>query len=220
MTVIALRASRSLTRKAARYSRLPARLGLAVYPLVALLLVGCTSEEPPTHPIPPEEPQPVIGSILFACSHWKSGVRPVEDRILTNIFFAAPGDDQNRPVSPEEEAIVTSRGAKVVYRFHVPAIRVEIATDSIPPLYAFARINHARSVPLPQRQDISALVKYNRAVTDTDSQFVSELGGVIKSRYDRLNLLTIHVPDAAVPRLRAAAGVAYVHPDMIACGGV
>jgi hypothetical protein len=157
-----------------------------------------------------------IGEVLYACGDWSSQAKPDAERVRVDLFFATGPEDPNDGPTAEHEAAVTSRGGEIVHRFHLPALRVEIATEAIPGLIDNT-YRHVRTVPDPKRHDMAALVGYSRPVRDSDLERIRELGGRVTNRYTSVDLLAVEIPDTSVPALHSSSGVDYVEADGVTC---
>jgi hypothetical protein len=188
-------------------SLVPARCALL---LTAVATLGCTS---PT--VAADTPVvPLLGaSYTFACGAWQPATPPVQ-RTLLDVRLSQI--DTARAPAPDLLAELTNAGARVVYRYHGPQVRVELDVGAVPALHG---LNFAESVADPDVRDVSLLVMLAHDLTNADIGAVEALGGRVTRRFDAIDGYAVVIDDAKVPAVRALRGVTVAGFDARACLG-
>ena len=158
-----------------------------------------------------------IGAVYYRCGQWRV-TPPPEDHVLVDVFFGRRNeqDPPDRPLDDHLSA-AEAHGAFVLFQFDFPAIRAWIQTDSIPSLSDRGYFVSVHEVPDPRRYDWLAGVGYDHAVAPGDEARITELGGLIRRRFEALNQLEVQLPNRSFAELRATSGVLFVEASSQIC---
>lgn len=178
----------------------------------ALGLAGCVmGPMPPSVPASDRAAPPAVEGAAatgfhYSCGRWLA--RPAVARVVADLRLT-------RPATAEDEAAVRRQGGAVVHRFHVPVLRIAVATDAIPRLVDGEVIADAVGVRDPRRRDVPLRVRYTHPPGAGELARIAALGiRVAPDQADR-----VLAGDAAIPALRALPFVAAVAPDVPFCPG-
>ena len=166
-----------------------------------LALAACDSD--PAGP----EPEPVAAAFTYGCNTWLTDPPDPSTVVLADVEFAGETVD---------EAEVRRRGGRVVYRFHVPRLRVAIQAGMIPFLRGVWSVH---GVTDPADLDVRLYLRYSRPVTDADLQALAQVGARELQPFSfAREAVGALVADPAIPAVRALPGVTLVERmDGIAC---
>ena len=204
------------------------RLQVAVLPLMILGLWGCGSGPAGSEPTTPKASKTetdliafqqgdlVVGEVVFACNRWLE-TAPSDDPIVVNFFFARESamDPITGPTDAHKTA-VRNAGGKILYSFHVPAVRAELPRAAVRELYLQYLLSHAQAVPRHDRFDLGVSVGF-RGDGSALMQRFEELGGYIDNVYTTIPAFHGFISDAALPELRAHDEVLYLEDEGIGC---
>ena len=151
-------------------------------------------------------------SLSFVCGQWYPNA-PAVERGLFDVLWEAEGE---RP-SPDTDTLIAALAGIVVHRFHVPITRVVLAPEQVPRLDA----NRVFGVSDAHEFLVTVIVSFDHSITQEDLAFFEELQGVVRLRWGTgaLSVLSAVVPDEAIPRLRARAGIDRVTANTWSCLG-
>jgi len=156
-----------------------------------------------------------------AFTTWGNGLDHLLDRhewATVDVFFGR-GTAEGPWDGPTEEDVahVRSHGGRVLFRFHVPAVRARIMLSSIPDLVRDGFWITVRDVPDATRYDLELNIGFDRPLRDSDEELIADLGGRIRYWWDFIDGMAIVLPDRSVPVLRGRDDVAYVQVNGVAC---
>jgi hypothetical protein len=163
--------------------------------------------------------QPQLAKYLAGCP--LTPPNPPVARGVFDVYLGAP----HVPSPPSDTAVraIERRGARILHRYRVDVIRAEIDTALA---HALVRGPHPLGKRVRQVADtapltIPVVLFYGRALTASDSVFLSELKGApIKLPRDlRMRTrLFLDVHDSLIPRLQSAPGVLRTYVRGEGCG--
>jgi hypothetical protein len=161
-------------------------------------------------PAGPQSPPPVVSAprvqlipFVFTCNRFSPPINP-EALVLADLYLGTG-----------IEAAVQEAGGRVVHRFNVPVLRVEIRAGSIPGL---PKIDQALGVTDAGRHGIKeAVVTYSRTTTEADVQQLKALGGSEIHQLQSVDLIVATLPDASIPSVRRLGGVTEVGLEKHVC---
>lgn len=188
-------------------------------------LSGCGDETPDvTAPFGPELAVEVgpftIGKVVYACGEWYAA--PPGDRVLIDLFFPRSAEEgaMVRPTEAETQE-VEKRGGKIVKRFNVPAVRVDIPTGAVPYLigtHSAAVANHARAVPDRTQFDLKVSVVDTTAGGKARAlEAFRDAGGYTTTVFEHVPSFAGAISDDSVDTFRGSAPTAELHPERIIC---
>jgi hypothetical protein len=148
---------------------------------------------------------------------WGNGLAGLRERnawALVDVLFsrAAPDGSPSR----EDSLLVTSHGGRVLYEFHVPAVRARMVLSNVPSLVADGFWVSVRDVPDPTRYDVPLDAGFTHPVSEADSTLFVSLGGRVTYR-SPFDWLAGILPDRSIPPYRAQPDARYVEADGVAC---
>jgi hypothetical protein len=150
--------------------------------------------------------------LMYACGTWLYGDKPTEAKVFVDVSFdrRLQSDVYDHPTS-RHIAAVERHGGKIVYKFHFPAARVWIATDSIPALASEVPVRGVLRIADLRRYDWNAGVGYIKPYTYQEgiTRYV-ELGGKVDFVFNTINGISGLIPDRSIGALRSDPRVAYV----------
>jgi hypothetical protein len=159
-----------------------------------------------------------LGEVLYACGRWGAGGRPAAERVLVDLFFGrrSADDPPDQPLPASLDA-VRARGARILFGFAFPAVRVRIDTREIPPLVDSGIVNHARTVPDARRYDWQATVGYRRPLTASDSATFLALGGRVTYVFRVMPAISGELPNSSIAVFRQMPDVEYAEAAGVGC---
>jgi hypothetical protein len=178
----------------------------SVLVLGVLGLSGCGDGPagPQSAPPPASEPRLQMIPFFFTCKTFHPQV-DMDALVLADVYHGTG-----------VEAAVQKAGGRVVHRFQLPVLRVEIRASSIPLL---PYISHARGVTDAGKQEIKeVMIDYSRAATESDLQQLRTLGASEIKRPQFLETTVLAtLPDASIPSVRRLDGVTRLELNHYTC---
>ena len=138
---------------------------------------------------------------------------------LVDVFFgrATPaGSPCCGPTSGDIE-LVNSHGGRVLYSFHVPAVRARMILSRIPGLVADGYWITVRDVPDATRYDVPLSVGFTRPLSDDDVALFERLGGRVDHVWEFINAIAGVLPDRSIGIFMGRPDVSYVQAHSVAC---
>ncbi len=138
---------------------------------------------------------------------------------LVDVFFgrATPaGSPCCGPTSGDIE-LVNSHGGRVLYSFHVPAVRARVILSRIPGLVADGYWITVRDVPDATRYDVPVTVGFTRPVSDDDMALFVSLGGRVSQPWRWGSINAGVLPDWSIGILMGRPDVSYVQAQGVSC---
>ena len=136
---------------------------------------------------------------------------------LVDVFFGRATADGpwDGPTSGDIE-LVNSHGGRVLYSFHVPAVRARMILSRIPGLVADGYWITVRDVPDATRYDVPLSVGFTRPLTDDDVALFERLGGRVDYVWE-FNAIAGVLPDRSIGIFMGRPDVSYVQAQGMAC---
>ena len=148
---------------------------------------------------------------------------PPVARGVFDVYLGSP----RVPSPPSDTAVraVERMGARILHRFHVDVIRAAMDTAVA---HALVRKPEPRALMVRQVAEtapltVSLVIAYGRALTASDSVFLSELQGapiVLPRDLRRRTRIFVEAHDSLIPRVVSASGVIGVSVRGEGCGTV
>jgi len=137
---------------------------------------------------------------------------------LVDVFFGRESEDDLRdaPTSGDIE-LVQSHGGRVLYSFHVRAVRARIVLSRIPDLVADGHWITVRDVPDVTRYDVPLSVGFTGSLTDDDIELFRSLGGRVDYIWHFIDAIAGVLPDRSIATLRRRRDVKYIEVESVAC---
>jgi hypothetical protein len=135
-----------------------------------------------------------------------------------DVFFGRASADGpwDGPTTDDIEP-VESQGGRVLYSFHVPAVRARLIYSRIPGVVQGGLWVTVRDVPDATRYDVPLTVGFNRPLTDDDADALGRLGGRVTYRFQFINALSGILPDRSIPVYQGRPDVAYAQASGVTC---
>jgi hypothetical protein len=145
-------------------------------------------------------------------------LRGRDEWALVDVFFgrSTEAGPWGAPTA-HDIALVTAHGGRVLYRFHIPAVRARMVLSRIPDLVGAGEWITVREVPDPTRYDLELSVGFTRPLTDADVEDFVRLGGRVTYAWDFINALAGILPDRSIPAYQERADVAWVQANGVSC---
>lgn len=176
--------------------------------LRSMLVLGVAALSGCDDPAGPEL-QPQLIPFMFSCNTWTPEI-PAGAAVLADLQLGG-GVGKSRVKS-----IVRRNGGHVVHDYNVDVLRVAIRAGDIPGLPGVA---WARGVTEPETLEARVLVIYSRTPTDADVQELQARGGHDFTVLALSKLISVTLPDGAIPGVRLLPAVTVVEADGAACAG-
>jgi len=160
------------------------------------------------------------GAIIGGCGAFAYRPDTPGDSVTIDVLIArVPADSSMRSHIYElpvpEQALDTLRaiGARVIYRFHLPYVRIRMRKTETARLEGIADL--FRQVPDPEQHAIDVVVTYWDEPTDRDVRRFLGLGGIMddRGRWD----ISGSLPDESIERLRRERTVESIQATGVAC---
>lgn len=137
---------------------------------------------------------------------------------LVDVFFgrASAEGPWDGPTTADID-LVKSHGGRVLYSFHVPAVRARLILSRIPGLVEEGFWVTVRDVSDATRYDVPLSVGFNRPLTDDDVDTFARLGGRVTYRFEFINALAGILPDRSIPAYQDRSDVDYVQASGVMC---
>lgn len=190
-------------------------------------LAGCGSSGAPSedkHPDKARDPGETyavpaggpVGSVTrnFFCE-WDPSP-PSHEKVVVDLMLQL--HDRKAQQTSEELQIIQQTGGRILHRFNVALVRVELDTSALRRLvHGPDRIaTSAYGVTDPANYDVAVQVSYTRAVTDTDETALLGLGARNVARA-ATRILYSRLPDAIIPQVARLPGVDSVQASVVVC---
>jgi hypothetical protein len=183
----------------------------------ATLVLSACATEPLDYDLPERDfslnPQALVEPrVLFICGRWIEGNAPPEEKIFIDVSFVRPTlDDPYKQATSADIDAIERNGGKVVYKFHVRAVRAWIPTASIPALEKEKAVNLIFGVTNLSRYDWVVGVGYVKPYSYQDGAVrFRELGGRVDYEFSSINAIGGILPDQSISQIRRDAHIDYV----------
>lgn len=113
--------------------------------------------------------------------------------------------------------LVRSHGGRVLYSFHVPAVRARMVLSRIPDLVLQGYWITVRDVPDATRYDVRMSVGFTRPITPDDVELFESLGGRVDYYWEFIDAIAGVLPDRSIAVFRSRPDVSWVEADGVAC---
>jgi len=189
-------------------------------PSAALLLLPDDFELPPPDTSLDPDRLTVGDYLVTPCGlHSGDGFWERHEWVLVDVFFgrATPaGSPCCGPTSGDIE-LVNSHFGRVLYSFHVPAVRARMILSLIPYLQRDANWITVRDVPDATRYDVPVTVGFTRPVSDDDVALFVSLGGRVSQPWRWGSINAVVLPDRSIGILMGRPDVRYVQAQGMGC---
>jgi hypothetical protein len=135
-----------------------------------------------------------------------------------DVFFGR-GTSEGPWEEPTSDDIdlVRSHGGRVLYSFHVPAVRARMVLSRIPDLVLEGYWITVRDVPDATRYDVRLSVGFTRPITPDDVELFESLGGRVDYYWEFIDAIAGVLPDRSIAVLWDRTDVRYVQANSVYC---
>jgi hypothetical protein len=142
---------------------------------------------------------------------------PPVARAIFDVYGGAGGVATQRADSTVRA--IERAGGRVLHRFRLDVVRAELDTAAVRALVLgpdpIAQM--AEQVVDSNRLNLQVQISYSRPVTDADSAYIANLGGLVTGTPPVRPILFADLPDSILPDVMRAPGVQSVGPRLVGC---
>jgi hypothetical protein len=142
---------------------------------------------------------------------------PASGMILVDLRLRSK--NENRVPADEDVRAVTALGGKVLHRFNVAVIRVEIDATTLPKIVGEKGMaDYVLNVPNPRLYDVPVQIFFTRPITEADRTALQRVGVTEIGQVPTRPILYATAPDRALPEIQRIPGVEFARARALGCG--